>query len=476
MRIFALAALLLLLIVSPLVLGSNRALFWALNGGLASVALISLLFSGRLVFNIDFQNRKPESFLFLAFIAPILWMSFQLIPEMPWFLAHPTWQSLPTGLHTITIDPNATLNALLWWMAMATAFVGYGLGTHSTRRIFILRVLAVIAVAESIFGLSNLYLNWNTVGLIDKTAYVGFLTGTFVNRNTAASFLSMGLVVLSCVAITRYLELVRQRRHKGTFHKFILILTSDFFYYFAGLTVVTIALLLTGSRAGVACAILAQLVVAACARHRNALGSSKFRAIALVLLLTAIVFVALNAMLQRSSDGAESAQLRVLMAQDALGVIETRPILGHGAGAYQSAEPLTQIEALPQSYVYNHVHNSYLQAAANVGIPFTLAWIVIFGTLCIWIWKKSREFARGTFQPCSTAFIAIAVSEGVHAFVDFGMQTQANAIFVASILGLAIAELRQAINKAASPPRSLPPARNPSLARSSPPARISLEL
>jgi O-antigen ligase len=461
MKFISLATLLLLLIVSPLFLGSNRALFWAVNEGLASIALMTLMFNRRLVFNFDFRDRLPESLLFLIFIAPILWMLFQLIPEMPQFLAHPAWQSLPTGMHTVTIDPYATLHALLWWLAMAAAFVAYGLGNQTARRMLILKVLAFITVAESLFGLANLYLSWNTVGLMDKTAYVGFLTGTFVNRNTAASFLSMGLVVMSCLAITRFLELVKQRRHKGAFYKIIVILTSDLSYHLAGITVISAALLLTGSRAGIACAILALLVVAARSRHRNVLGYSKFRAIVLVLLLLTAVLGALSAMMQRSSDGVESTQLRVLMAQDALAVIAARPFLGHGAGAYQSAEPLTEIGSLPQSYVYNHAHNSYLEAAAAVGIPFTLAWIMIFGALCFWIWKSSREFAGGTFQPCSTAFLAIALSEGVHAIVDFSMQTQANAIFLASILGLAIAESRQIINKAASPARSPSPSTSP---------------
>jgi O-Antigen ligase len=424
-----------MLVISPLLLGSNRAVFWALNGLIASIALISLIF-GRSRFAISWSMKKPDGIAFWLFLGSLLWMLVQWWPGVPSFLAHPAWAFVPWASGRITIDSGATLQTIVWWLSMLTVFVATALANRSSRITNYLLLISIMGIAVALFGLANAYYNWRSVGLLEKTAYEGWLTSTFVNRNSAASFFAIGLSALTALTIQKYRIIDKEFARKGRVSSTFLAATSGLFYYLAGLALLYIAVLLTGSRAGILSAILAPFIVFALSLEKSL--KQRWILPTISFLILGAIALGASALMERANSASSSAQSRINLNADSLSAIAARPLLGHGAGAFQFTEPLFHSDAVDVNLIWNRAHNSFLEAAVDLGVPFTLLWIAGFGTLCIMLWRMMR--ASNEFKPATAVFFALVFTEGLHAWVDFSLQIQAIAIYAACITGLAVGE------------------------------------
>lgn len=433
----------LLLVLAPLMLGSNRAIFWALNSLIVCLALLSKIF-GRSRAVLSLKPNRPDGIAFWLFMASLIWITVQWLPGVPPFLAHPAWQFVPWASPRITLDAEATLLTLVWWLSMLTVFVAMAVATRSTRIANYLWLISLMGVAEALFGLANSYYHLNSVGLVDKTAYEGWLTATFVNRNSVASFFTICLAALTALTIQKYRLIDKEFQRKGRAQSTFLAATSGLAYYMAGFGIIYSAVLLTGSRAGVATAVAVPFLVWAMSTRGKP--NKKFIWPAVTLLFFSGLAVGISAILERAKGASSSTQSRWVLNDDSLSAIASRPFLGHGAGAYQFTEPLFHSDAVSMTVIWNRAHNSFLEAAVDLGVPFTVLWLVGFATLCIMLWRSMRAVKE--FQPATAVFLALVITEGLHAWVDFSMQIQANAIYAACIMGLAIGEtLKNAANE-----------------------------
>lgn len=319
---------------------------------------------------------------------------------------------------------------------MLTVFLSIAMATRTNRIANYLLLISLMGVAEALFGLANAYYHWNSVGLLEKTAYEGWLTATFVNRNSAASFFTLCLAALSALTIQKYRMIDKEFARKGRVSTTFLAATSGLAYYLAGLGIIYSAVLLTGSRAGIATAVAAPFIVWAISTREKANRNLVWPVLGFAF-VTAFA-VGANALLERAKGASGSAQSRLLLNADSVSAIEARPLLGHGAGAYQFTEPLFHSDAVTMNLIWNRAHNSYLEAAVDLGVPFTLLWLVGFAVVCFMVWRSMR--AAKEFKPASAVFLALVITEGLHAWVDFSMQIQAIAIYAACIMGLAIGE------------------------------------
>jgi O-antigen ligase len=424
-----------LLVVSPLLLGSNRAVLWALNGILASFAMLFFVLAEWKTSNRSAGDWDLPTRLLILILLPAFWMLFQLVPNVPNFLAHPVWYAVPDAAPMITLSPDKTKLALVWWLAMSVSFVAVRAGTRRGGSRFFLNLMLVVVLVVALFGLANSYFGWQSVGIAQKTEYIGWLTGTFVNRNTAASFFNIGIVIAVVLAMEMNLEQSKKFFGASMLTRIFLIFSSRISVPIVAGAIIFIAALLTGSRAGLASIIISLACVLA-------LMWGKKRKIAWqwpIFLIVGLVAtsVAANALYDRS-DSAGSSFARLTLAEEALAAIANRPILGHGAGSYQSVEPLFHADGASSNLIWNHAHNTYLEAAADLGVPITLIWLGLMAALLIQLRQIQRQSSK--FMLATIALFSITVSEGLHALVDFSLQTQAIAIYVACLLGLSIGE------------------------------------
>ncbi len=425
----------ILMVIAPLLLGSNRAIFWALNGLIASLAMLCLVF-GRSRAVLSLKLNRPDGVAFWLFVSSLIWIALQWVPGVPTVFAHPAWQFVPWASPRITIDAESTFYTLVWWLSMLTVFLSIAMATRTTRIANYLMLISLMGVGEALFGLANAYYHWNSVGLLEKTAYEGWLTATFVNRNSAASFFTICLAALTALTIQKFRVIDKEFARKGRASTTFLAATSGLAYYLAGLAIIASAVLLTGSRAGIATAVAAPFIVWAISTREKANRNLMWPVLAFG--FVAAFAVGANALLERAKGASGSAQSRLVLNADSISAIQARPLLGHGAGAYQFTEPLFHSDAVTMNLIWNRAHNSFLEAAVDLGVPFTLLWVAGFAALCIMLWRSMR--ASKEFKPATAVFLALVITEGLHAWVDFSMQIQAIAIYAACIMGLAIGE------------------------------------
>ena len=188
----------LLLVESPLFLGSNRRIFWGINACLTALCLAAFTAS-------EWRNRRISRFDWrLPLVAlsvvglAMVWMAIQATTWSPEFLHHPIWKTIEPDLRgpgAISIDPPLTWIALAWTATLAIVVVAVRIGTSQDNLRFALTLMVLTTLGVALFGIAVEALNLETVGLLPKTAYQGWVTGTFVNRNTAASFFALGMIV-----------------------------------------------------------------------------------------------------------------------------------------------------------------------------------------------------------------------------------------------------------------------------------------
>ncbi len=130
-----------------------------------------------------------------------------------------------------------------------------------------------------------------------------------------------------------------------------------------------------------------------------------------------------------------TGQGRLAAWEVTLGLIGERPLLGHGLGTYQSLFPMARDARF--TLMYDYAHNTYLELAAELGLPATVALLAgaVLAFACCLRGTTSGQGLR--VLPLAAASGTVAV--GMHALVDFGVQIPAVAVSLAVLLGLGCA-------------------------------------
>ena len=429
-----------------------------INGALAVVA-VGLFVAGEVR-----QKARPniEWHLVLWPLGAVsiwtLWMLIQTAPGAPAFFAHPVWSVLPPigtqGANTISGSPGATWatiaqavpTALLGFVAMRAAF-------RRERGEFLLKLIAGTSVAVAVYGLVAQHFHVEQVFLAPSDAYAGVVTGTFVGRNAAATYFIIGLAITTSLLATRAQASIEASR--GHFWLSVGEMMRTGSPYLLGSLILAAAILKTGSRAGAAAAGVALLVIAASAVR--AAGAGRRTVAGIILLISAILVVMVLAagqiLFQRLETDPGIAD-RLLVYRDTLGMIFSRPLLGHGAGAFGDLYPLFHNLASSRG-VWNHAHDTYLQAAAELGLPVFALLVVTIIWLAVVI---LREIKPNRAAPVCLAALGALAGTAFHAILDFGLQVQAVGLTMAVLLGAGFGDalrLRRAGRESVEQPRQV---------------------
>jgi O-antigen ligase len=427
-----------LLILAPLLLGSNRPLFWGINGVIAAFTVAVFAYSE---FAMPESSRHDWHLPQVALTGILIigtWISVQASPWTPKVFHHPIWFSSPIlagARSTISADPSLTWQALGWWSALSVFVVAVRIGTHACHRIYLLKLMLGICGLVAAFGFIVEAFELNTIGILPKTFYKGWLTGTFVNRNSAATFIVIGLVIAVTLA-TR--ENLFQRTHNNVLLKFVGGKSAFYraaIFGAAGLGLF-LTLLLTGSRGGIMSGLIGGALVFF--MRFSKLGRLNAPQVAAMLLVLAICIALAVNVIQERPSAAESTSIRVSLYAEAFKAIADRPILGHGAGAYSSIQPIYHSSSTPTDLIWDNAHSTVLEAILTLGIPAVLfATIVlayIFSKVALTWWRTAEE------ATCLSVALAVGPAIMFHSFIDFSLEIQAIAIYIACLVGLGIGE------------------------------------
>ncbi len=430
-------ALIAFVAFAPIPLGSNRPFFWMFNA--LVVALIGAAYSVSL-FRKSVRPRIALSDLGLPvvlFTLAVVWLALQILPLG--LLPHPSWINLDGGSGgAISAAPGETFAMLVRYVTYALFFVlAVQVFVNRSRAHRLLNVLFWVAVAESLLALASLYQFGDVLLFFKKTAYEGNATGTFVNRNTFATFSGLGIVIGIALLFgdglrgnqgrVRWIDLVFGRSG---------VLTI-------GMLVIAFGLAVSQSRMGifVAGAGAVTVLVLSLFRASGARRSVAFVTIAGIVLAGVGLTATGGILFERLWDVDQSADIRMSAYQQTGQLIAQHPWLGSGGGSFK--DTFNAVRHLPVSsdVVWDKAHDLYLELSVDLGIP--LAICVVLAVL-LFAWRcLSTTIRRQESWEIPAASVGATVLVGLHSLVDFSMQIEAVVLFYLTILAAGVAQSTQ---------------------------------
>lgn len=357
-------------------------------------------------------------------------------------LAAPAWRPAPVwdwaegrvpGLEAprLAVVADQPWAALAFPLAMVLAFLAaflHGGAPGRARRL--IGVFGLSAACYAVFGITSLALFPEHLLWRPKVAYVGNVTGTFVNRNTAATYFGVAAVCSMLLAVeTGFLKSTRSRYLRLKPSRRFLVQSGACF-------LCLLALLLTGSRAGTFFSCLG-LAAAAALWFRNVGRRPALGPIPLllgVLLAAALVIVALPAVtsrlfregLERYDDNPYAIILRG---------IRSDPWFGIGLGRFGDAFPILRDDSISVAGIWDRAHSTPLELAFEGGIPLLLVTGAFYG-LCGWTLSDAvRRRRAGLF---AIAGLCCGLIGLLHSSVDFSLQIPGFSVSYAALLGCCI--------------------------------------
>ena len=431
----------LLLAWAPLPLASNRPLFWAGNALVVSACLGLFLLGEVIRPHRSGLDWRPAAFMAFGLAVWVAWMIVQTVPHLPRVLWNPVWTLFPSPVSgvdgTISADPAATWDTIAQVAPIGfLAIVAFLLGAKRSRAETMLRVVVLMAVGIALYGFAARFLGLKQVFLISDDPYAGFLTGTFVGRNAAATYFILGLSsalgLLEARLQDEYVDRTGARR-PSAFRA-----VGGAVPYLAAAAVLLAALLDTGSRGGFMAGGVALgvfVLLQTWRRSNRALSLILFAAVGVIAAGTLIV--ASDTLLHRLEPGLGTPD-RLPAYRDTLDMIAALPWRGQGAGTFGEVFPLYHLR-VPFEWIWTRAHNSYLQMAAELGVPATILLTVIALGL-------GRYLLRGVSRsvdpvPAATAATVAAVAVAVHSTVDFSAQIEAVSLTLAALIGAGLGQV-----------------------------------
>jgi len=304
-----------------------------------------------------------------------------------------------------------------------------------------LRVLYVLALGSggiATFGLYQYVLHPDTLIVLPKPAYLDSLTAVFINRNTAATFLGLSLILLVTFTLQSRAGLSRRRSERPALRKTISMVVTAIMSVFC-----FIALMLTQSRAGITCSLIAIAIyspslfglysrTSSFKNLRKSKGHARLSLAIWTCLAAALMFIFASRAIFRSEARSFSNDARFCVWPDILDVISDAWPYGTGFGTFRAAFAAYRDPSCRIGGIFDRAHSIYLEGALTLGMPFVLilaasliggGWVMYKGFISR---RRKRHFI---VMGGAASFIVLA-----HGAVDFSIQIPGLSIFYAAVM------------------------------------------
>lgn len=337
---------------------------------------------------------------------------------------------------TMSLTPGDSVLGFLRWLSYGILFfIVLQISFRNERRArAILRMMAIIPGVYALYAILALHQFDDKILFLDKWAYEGFATGTFVNRNSFATFLGLGAVIC--------LGFLFDQRGSDTNQKDIMLSLHLFFkgrkpLVMVCLILVLIALVMTGSRMGLAATLIGLAVVL----------FFYFSLRNYVLLLIGGLFVCGAALISLTPEGGtfsrslfvdQAFSTRLTLYLNVIDMLAQRPLTGFGMDSFKFAYPLYHASDVNPFVIWDLTHSTYLANWVEMGLVVGSLPLVLMILLFI-------MFARHLLM-CKRALemivcIACIILVAVHSLFDFSLEMHAVALYVTVILALGCARV-----------------------------------
>src|SRR6266852_5237929 len=397
------------------------------------------------------QSRVLFGFLALCGIYGLVAIV-QVTPHVVEQLNDPSWRRA-NDLLGLDVSPRISSRAEIpplaagHFLLFATSFIsGFAVGTSRRNSDRLIQVAQYSILLYAVYGLAALIFTPNMVLWAPKLAYRGSLTATFINHNTAATFVGAGAILWFCFAFSslqqsfgfssiRLLLLNRANEHLA----FKILARSG------GALTCFFALLLTGSRGGLICSCLGLLVaIVLMVANRQ---KPRFWHMALWGGVALAVTVALLSRLGRIGSQGLVDEARWSVYGFCVEAIRQRALLGAGAGTFEDLFPSLRADSFSSGGVWDYAHSTILEIAVEMGIPVA-AMVVIAVLASLFILARAAVKSEGRSRRSLAAITGIAVLSYLHSLIDFSLQIPGYLVPFGILLGCGLARASAAPTEA----------------------------
>jgi len=426
-------ALIIFLGLAPIPLGGNRPVFWALSG--LVLAAIALFYFGLLIRQKSELRHGPAQ-LKLLMVPYLLLLGFivlQMVPFGDW--VSPIKIAVGDAIiasSTMSLTPGMSFLTLIQFTSYGLLFFLVVQIAHNTDRAHkMLVALFVILVAYAAYALFALTQLGDPILFFVKSAYQGTATATFVNRNSFATFLGLGLVAGLVFTAASLLPNSEQTGGQKSLLSAALYLT--------GSSVIFAALIATQSRMGFAAGATGALIAGLLVLSKAPKARRLIWPVLIFGILGTIVLFFLygGGLLERVGSVESSADVRMALYGQVITMIANRPWTGYGAGSFELAFPLFHQLPVSPDLLWDKAHNTYLALWSELGIVFGSIPILLIFMIGVSAWRIFR-LARRRWINAAIALGAITTT-AIHSLADFSLEIQAVAYLFVAILAIGIA-------------------------------------
>ena len=346
--------------------------------------------------------------------------------------------------HPITLDPGSTWLHLFRVIAFFAVFLAATLLIRRHRhRMQLAVVLGVAALFETFYGVRAATLHEYAIWGWKNTKIYDRVTGTFVNPNHFAHYVSLILPLTLFIAAVAWHESAVPRASFGRNVARLIERRAVVFGFAAAASLACIGAVLVAQSRGALLSIALAFLVTLWSAGRWPAGAPAARRRVFVALAAALLLAALATFLaptrtavSRFSDVGSMAGRRDALAA-AVTLWRHFPIFGSGLGTFSEVVALHQRHDL--EVVYNHAHNDYAEIAATTGaVGFAVSILPLLAGYFVLARSTLRDDASWrsrAFRLAALTSITIAL---LHELVDFNFFVPANPATLAAIAGAAV--------------------------------------
>ena len=426
----------------PLLFASVHPWVWSVYVVCIFTAFSALLWQKQLIWKQSWLLTFTVGIFFLITILQIVPLPIKILSFLNPFKIGVQVQSkaiinTPLFQNTSSYYP---LNSLAWWIFLLSLFlyfIVFRKSFNSYRKLKpVLFVLLIAASVEALYGIMQALVPTLGVLWVDYIeAYMGNARGTYINRNHFAGFMEM-LLPLGL----GYTLSLGNWDEKISLKALMSYDRPNFQFFLAiGLSVMTLALLFSKSRAGIFGGILGFLSFILFMR----IGIKKLPLSFWIITLAIIGLVSsyslrigVDPILERFLKISQDTS-RLDIWRDSVSIIKDHPF-GTGLGSFKQVYPVYNVSTISEKTAY-YAHNDYLQLLVEAG---WIGFVALVGGFYIFLVRSFRRISNVSPQADPLRFflgigaLSGLVSIAFHSFFDFNLQMPANCIYFVTLIAI----------------------------------------
>ena len=415
---------------------------------------LTAVFSALVTLTILLINGVPRNALWLfggaslSCIVAILWIYLQLGWPAAILRANPAWLALPpdivAGPGVASIQPAMSQYSTLQMTLPILVFLS-GLCVCQSDELgrACLKALGYLGASIALYAVVQFVVSPETSLFLQKKEHLDSLTATFLNRNSAGTFLGLVLLVLlrSCWSEARRVRHAfppemgsERRRREGTASVRLLSLAM-------ATLLVAIALLLTKSRGAIGSTTFSAALMIILLIYFPSVGSSpspgsmkRLGLIAISAITLTVVLLVFGGRVLLRSEVEGSGDARFCTLPRIWEMVKSVRETGYGFGNFREAFAAYRDPACGLNFYWGRAHNFYLEGIGGLGPLFIALLFISLGALtwaqCIGLVRRRR------LRSYSCLGLACLILVCAHSAVDYSLQIPGVAAYLAAVLAV----------------------------------------